>query len=350
MGMSASQARMLSLTTRMSDLEYSAQVISNDKIRLADTATAASQAYSDALDKQKLTVYSGIQNDGTASYLDANAYNLTTYGAVSTTDKQRFIKDNAGKVLVSTAVGKGYDDSQNSLSNSYYIKNVIPNGNGGFGYKNVNDFLKDSLGYSSEAEAQASGQTYDAKALTYYTNLFTGVEDFLNSQGYTSDTDEYQKTHVDSHGNFNGNPNIKEDSGATGHYTNIFNEIAANGYTAQNADTMQDPEWLQAQVTAGNLFLYTYDNKGGSKGTGSFVNVSWTSGDSSIQEKNDTADTAKAEAKYETTMADIHSKDNKFDLQLKEIDTEHTAIQTEIDSVKKVIDKNIQTSFKIFDA
>lgn len=335
MGMSASQARMLSLTTRMSDLEYSAQVISNDKIRLADTATAASKAYSDALDKQKLTVYSGIQNDGTASYLDANAYNLTTYGAVSTTDKQRFIKDNAGKLLVSTAVGKGYDDSQNVGSNSYYIKNTL-------GYKNVNDFLKDSLGYTSETEAQASGQTYDAKALSYYTNLFTGVEDFLNSQGYTSDAALNTQNH--------GPANVKEDSGATNHYTNIFNEIATNGYTAQSADIMQDPEWLQAQVTAGNLFLYTYDNKGGSKGTGAFVNVSWTSGDSSIQEKNDTADTAKAEAKYETTMADIHSKDNKFDLQLKQIDTEHTAIQTEIDSVKKVIDKNIQTSFKIFDA
>lgn len=335
MGMSASQARMLSLTTRMSDLEYSAQVISNDKIRLADTATAASEAYSAALDKQKLTVYSGIQNDGSSSYLDANAYNLTTYGAVSATDKQRFIKDNAGKVLVSTSIGNAYDASQNVGSNSYYIKNTL-------GYKNLNDFLNDSLGYTSEAEAEASGRTFDAKALTYYTNLYSGAEDLLNSQGYTSDADLNTQNH--------GPANLKEDAGATSYYTNVFNEIVANGYTAQSTDIMQDPEWLQAQITAGNLFLYTYDNKGGSNGTGDFTNVSWTSGDSSLQEKADTADTAKAEAAYEAKMADIHSKDNKFDLQLKQIDTEHTAIQTEIDSVKKVIDKNIQTSFKIFDA
>ena len=36
MGMSASQARLLSITARISDIEYKSQQISNVKIRLAD--------------------------------------------------------------------------------------------------------------------------------------------------------------------------------------------------------------------------------------------------------------------------------------------------------------------------
>ncbi len=57
-----------------------------------------------------------------------------------------------------------------------------------------------------------------------------------------------------------------------------------------------------------------------------------------------------AEAKYKQDSLEIQQQDKLYDLSLKTIDTEHNAVQTEIDSVKKVIDKNIEKSFKIFDA
>ena len=56
MGLSASQARLLSLTARLSDLELRAQTISNAKIRLSDQSEGASRKYSDALDKQTLKI------------------------------------------------------------------------------------------------------------------------------------------------------------------------------------------------------------------------------------------------------------------------------------------------------
>ena len=49
-------------------------------------------------------------------------------------------------------------------------------------------------------------------------------------------------------------------------------------------------------------------------------------------------------------MAKINAKDKQLDLDMKNIDTEHNAIQTEYDSVKSVIDKNIERSFKIFNS
>ena len=47
MGLSASQGRMLSLTARLSDLEYRAQNIQNQKIRLADQSEAVSKVHMD---------------------------------------------------------------------------------------------------------------------------------------------------------------------------------------------------------------------------------------------------------------------------------------------------------------
>src|SRR5574344_1335836 len=105
MGMSASQARMLTLTARLSDLEYSAQSISNAKIRLADQTEDAAIKYSNALDLQKLTVY----DSDTSSYVDTTAYNLTTYNAISELDKQRFLVNNAGQVLISTSIEEAYN-------------------------------------------------------------------------------------------------------------------------------------------------------------------------------------------------------------------------------------------------
>ena len=47
-------------------------------------------------------------------------------------------------------------------------------------------------------------------------------------------------------------------------------------------------------------------------------------------------------------LDDLEQKDNKFDLELRKLDTEHSALQTEYDSIKNVIDKNVESSFKTF--
>lgn len=58
---------------------------------------------------------------------------------------------------------------------------------------------------------------------------------------------------------------------------------------------------------------------------------------------------------YEQEMNDINAKicvveseDKKLELKLKDLDTQQEALNTEMDSVKKVIDKNIESGFKAF--
>ena len=62
-------------------------------------------------------------------------------------------------------------------------------------------------------------------------------------------------------------------------------------------------------------------------------------------------------AKYDQQIETINAKieiiqgqDKDLELRLKQLDTEENAISTELDSVKKVISKNVDSSFKTFNA
>ena len=57
---------------------------------------------------------------------------------------------------------------------------------------------------------------------------------------------------------------------------------------------------------------------------------------------------AKAELHYTQILSEVESKDKKFQMQLRSLDTEHNALQTEYSSVKSAVDKNISRSFKVF--
>lgn len=54
---------------------------------------------------------------------------------------------------------------------------------------------------------------------------------------------------------------------------------------------------------------------------------------------------------YTQIQADLDQKhiiDSQLELELKNVDTQHQEVQTEIDAVNKVIDKNIDMTFKTF--
>ena len=58
---------------------------------------------------------------------------------------------------------------------------------------------------------------------------------------------------------------------------------------------------------------------------------------------------------YQKLVADINAKteiiqqqDRTLELRLKQLDTEQNALQTEMEAVKKVISKNVETTFKTF--
>ena len=105
---------------------------------------------------------------------------------------------------------------------------------------------------------------------------------------------------------------------------------------------IKDSQVLEDMLRSGELLLETYSAK-----AGGFVSTT-LSDDECIQEVEDERAIALAEAKYTTDMLMLENQDVKIDLQLKKLDAEHTALQTEYDSLKTVIDKNIEKSFNMF--
>ena len=69
---------------------------------------------------------------------------------------------------------------------------------------------------------------------------------------------------------------------------------------------------------------------------------------SDIVSVQDDAAIARAEVKYKNATTEIENKDKKYDQDLKKLDTQHNALQTEYESLKNVIDKNVDRSFKAF--
>lgn len=65
------------------------------------------------------------------------------------------------------------------------------------------------------------------------------------------------------------------------------------------------------------------------------------------EEVNEKAIT-QAEVKYKNALSDIEAKDKNYDNILRRLDTEHNALQTEYDSIKGVIGKNIEKTLKLF--
>ena len=123
MGLSASQARLLSITARLSDNELHSQQIANAKVRLADQAQEASREYVNSLDAQKL-VYTMYDAKGNSTKVNLTPAVMYEYAEMK---NQYGISNNAGQLLVSSTDAKHYQDSKNltEFLESYGIKYSI---------------------------------------------------------------------------------------------------------------------------------------------------------------------------------------------------------------------------------
>ena len=122
-------------------------------------------------------------------------------------------------------------------------------------------------------------------------------------------------------------------------YTNLFKRME-QGYRILEDGLASSSKWLEYAFESGLVGLEQVDK------TYNWNALSYSSC-SSISEESDSSEAvAIAEAKYRRAMNDIEQKDKMYDLQLKNIDTEHNSLQTEYDSIKTVIQKNIERTMK----
>ena len=79
MGLSSSQARLLSLTGRMHDIEYKAQHLEAQKLQMANESAHVYKEYENALNKTKIQVKQ-LASDGATSYIDATYNSMKSLG------------------------------------------------------------------------------------------------------------------------------------------------------------------------------------------------------------------------------------------------------------------------------
>lgn len=123
MGLSASQARLLSITARISDNELHSQQIANAKVRLADQSQEASREYVNALDTQKL-MYTMYDAKGNATKVNLTPAVMYDYAEMK---NQYGISNNAGQLLVKKADAENFMNS-NTFQEFYrnYLTSSVP--------------------------------------------------------------------------------------------------------------------------------------------------------------------------------------------------------------------------------
>lgn len=372
MGMAAGQARLLSITARLTDNENTGQALSYSKQRLADETEQANVAYNEALNATKLTVLTGF-NGSIPNYTDISYSLMTGYNTVAC-GKQYVVTNHEGQILVTreladafeagngdmnvflahmgysqstlaetdnwyddtvqqklheawdryfTSVGKSFEDFEHDSASSLLCKYFLhPDGNGDLfeGYMTIQPLKEnaEAVVINYEGTSKEQRELYD-----YAISLSHDACQSHNLKTVGQDPE-------------NGN--------YINYLKNIFNEMREHGYYVENdpTSTINDNNWFEQQLKQGKLFLKYYSTT-----ERDFVQTT-LSEDDAIQEVEDERKIAQAESKYNQDIAALEKKDQRIDLELKKLDTEHQALQQEYDSVKKVVEKNVEKSFQTF--
>ena len=420
MGMSASQARLLTLTARIHDVEYAAQSIQNAKLALATQEDEVYQNYIEALDSTTFTV-----KDNGGNRIVANFNSLCGIDAAKASKITRYVlRDDKNRILVSddmynaynkfksdgggdpykfamfmmTGQRDGWDDLQSEDGNGQRYKEAENKSMGRL--EEYSSALKDSqaalidlitnalkeFDYNAENNFTMSKEEVAADLNKGYATLKSLGDAYANPSmindevlrnKVNSNKSNYNKAMQDIDAAYNtyrynmysqyaeeifenaGNNKKDFDEDDFWYYVNMYKQIEANGRAIVNisdyngldgiGNAATDSDWLQEMVKSGKITIdiSTLDNKGNLsfKSTG-------VSSDSSLEYTTtstiDKSKLAKAEAEYEHKMKEINQKDKKFDMELNKLETERTALTKEYDSVTKVIQENIDRTFKIF--
>ena len=124
-------------------------------------------------------------------------------------------------------------------------------------------------------------------------------------------------------------------------YDTLFNRICMNGWSEN--DNVNKIEYMQELLKNGSVYISSINNDG------NYYQNSYST-DTYIAEVADTEGIAQAEAKYNAAKARIEHKENTIDMKMKNLDTEISSLTTEYDTMKGLISKVIEKSFKRYEA
>lgn len=370
MGMAASQARFLGLTARKSNVEYQGQQINQQRTALANESS--------------------------------NLYNQMLQLDVPTPPSQKDYY-NTVYVLDGTGDGSGAGDYEiASLSRTYQGENqytfnlsreveTLKMTNDTFDFKGLLESVVDGKTVKTATLQNADTKTMMKLNAVYVTvpgaegeESTTELESMFDSEGKVKDLTPYQIYAIDPNKAPAGyNTAIAEleegqdppthfytDSKGKNHFMSEeeFNALM-NKDTEQDTDFVFDREYtikstVMRQATGvletsdnGRYSSITFDDDESTPANLRGKTISLTA----VQEMDEDGynqamnDYEYNKELYEKSIADINAqteevqkKDQQLELRLEQLDTEQNAISTEMEAVQKVIEDNVENTFKVF--
>ncbi len=342
MGMSASQARYLGLTARKSDNEFQAQQVAQERATLAQEMDTVATNYSNKMSNTNL-LFVTTNSSGTTS-------TKLTYDTITSTDPiyglSMRVVDSTGRVVVPQAIDfdtlkqNALDTYNDAINNRAYSYNADPTVN--------NPVILTGANFVSQYYSTAGNTVYDNTGNAIDSATLQKSIASLDAPGLVSYFKEKGIT-FSSQANLTESLYTSDDSSAAVTYEKTIADLdSQRSGTSYAVDAnCSDPEYLEKMLRSGKWSLEKVEDSASSTDYGEWTTYDWTSS-SRISSSLDTSDDGAAEAEYTERSNFFAQKDKQLELKQHQLDTQHSAIQTELDSVKKVIEKNVESSFKTF--
>ena len=359
MGMSASQARFLTLTARKTNVEFEGQQINQQRTTLSnESANYYSQlssldvpvppstedytriTYKFENGSEKNTVTSIVatattKNDGVymLNYVqEIPADNMVVNGTniISKVGDDENADYCIGKVILQ-AVAKDSSGSETALRNKLIAGGVPTEVANQYSYPELQNKMKVENQYRLMANEKYGEQDW---LVRYVENSSTGnYEPVFYSKSEIGGTDFNEKTGLSL----------------------IGIRAYMYGQTTETKEIRNAGALVEKDASGRFQALYIFNDETHTTGTRYQLTATTETDDNAYND-------AMNQYLYEKTVYDqkieeinakigiIQVQDKNLELKLKQLDTEENAISTEMDAVKKVISKNVESSFKTFNA
>ena len=364
MGMAASQARFLSLTARKTNVEYEGQQINQQRTTLSNESS---------------NYYSQLCNMVVPTPPSSEDYTKTVYSFVDgseTNTINSLIAQKDGMYIL-------------NYTQSYEAENVVSNGSvvttrqideeGNYSYyigstklremtsSNVTEMSEEEITAYKNSDAYLSTlENAEVRDILNMENQYLGMlsEKYGQTGWYVkyqmnSSTNSYEPVFYNKEQVEEADYSDKTGTSLSGIKSYVY------GQTVETREVKNAKARVEQDTSGRYISVYIYetntdgtikrDDKGNEIGTEYNLTATTQSDDRAYNDAMNQYNYNKA--KYDqdiqarnAKIESIHGQDKDLELRLKQLDTEENAISTEMEAVKKVISKNVESSFKTFNA
>lgn len=322
MGLAASQARLLTLTARKSDVELGISIDSMRKMALTREMSNLSAEYSSRLKSKQLSYYSnGEYNKINYSYLMGSG-NWVNDKSAQRADSSVILTDYKGQVV---------------LNNTYA------------------EAICDVLGSNLNMDSSGSGGTFNVSYIPAIIARLTyqdedEIANIINT-GNTNSTSEYMQDNYTAIGleytgssmNDNTDAHNEEIKSIVDMYYPVLMAAATNGWTTEYNEYMSENEDYLSDALVSGIFQLEKINNAGEYDEGTTLTYFIETCD--LKSRSTEADREALTAWYNAEKEAISEKETLIDIDMKDLSAELDAIKQEMESLKSLISDAISSVF-----